>query len=464
MTLYGRCEKSRHVTILTFRRPKHKSRFSLGTFGLRFGWPLKDCIIHYNTMNRLLIIRRSSGQHAHKTTRISCLSTLAVDAAESPIYVSATRQHVGKTSVSLALVSGLQKRFPQVGFIKPVGQTSLPVKEEDDDEEFHVDKDVVLVKEFFQLKSYRNMSPVLIPKGYTRQYLDGTIPETHQQDKIQNAFRQVSLDNDVVLCEGTGHCAVGSIVGASNAEVASWLGAHMVLVANGGLGSAFDELALNRNLCQHFGVPIAGVIINKVHPNKYEQTRQYLEKALQDRWDIPLLGCIPDKPYLGCPALADLEKLFGCQLITGSQHRLRHYEIKNLNLVTPSLCHFLENLRRDQKRTLYVCHSSRTDVVLAFLSEYTRQEDPEFALIICEGQYLDPKVQDMIDPHHAPPILTVSQTTHEVMEAIHQFTPKLNVADQNRVARTVNHYEQYIDFEQLLERTGNDSFPSIAAT
>jgi BioD-like phosphotransacetylase family protein len=41
--------------------------------------------------------------------------------------VAATKQHVGKTSTSLALLSGLQKRFDKVGFIKPVGQQHVPV-------------------------------------------------------------------------------------------------------------------------------------------------------------------------------------------------------------------------------------------------------------------------------------------------------------------------------------------------
>ena len=36
-----------------------------------------------------------------------------------PIYVAATKQHVGKTTTSLALMSGLSKRFDKVGFIKP---------------------------------------------------------------------------------------------------------------------------------------------------------------------------------------------------------------------------------------------------------------------------------------------------------------------------------------------------------
>lgn len=35
-----------------------------------------------------------------------------------PVYIAATRQHVGKTSTSLALLSGLQKRFNRVGFMK----------------------------------------------------------------------------------------------------------------------------------------------------------------------------------------------------------------------------------------------------------------------------------------------------------------------------------------------------------
>lgn len=66
--------------------------------------------------------------------------------------------------------------------------------------------------------------------------------------------------------------------------------------ANGGLGKAFDELESNRVLCEQNNVRIAGVIINKVIPEKYEQTKHYMEKAMMQAWGIPLLGCIPDRP------------------------------------------------------------------------------------------------------------------------------------------------------------------------
>ena len=85
---------------------------------------------------------------------------------QRPIYVAATKQHAGKTTTSLALISGLTKRFGKVGFMKPVGQQHVPVRCSNGDE-VRVDKDVSLIKEYFNLShlDYRHMSPVIIPRG-----------------------------------------------------------------------------------------------------------------------------------------------------------------------------------------------------------------------------------------------------------------------------------------------------------
>ena len=216
-------------------------------------------------------------------------------------------------------------------------------------------------------------------------------------------------------------------------------------------------------LCQHHNVHIAGVIINKVIPEKYDQTRDYMERALQQHWGIPLLGCIPDRPYLGCPALADLERLFKTKMISGGDKCFQHYTVTDINLVTTSLTQFLSNLREKPSRTLYICHVTRDDIILGFLGEYQRRKDNgeifEAALVICgrESKYsLANELRDMIDYHDQnAPILLSPYTTHTTMEKIHSFTPKLNIADSGRVDAAVNHYEQYIDFDALLTQTGN---------
>eukprot|EP00568_Trieres_chinensis_P018137 CAMPEP_0183330372 /NCGR_PEP_ID=MMETSP0160_2-20130417/85269_1 /TAXON_ID=2839 ORGANISM="Odontella Sinensis, Strain Grunow 1884" /NCGR_SAMPLE_ID=MMETSP0160_2 /ASSEMBLY_ACC=CAM_ASM_000250 /LENGTH=455 /DNA_ID=CAMNT_0025498577 /DNA_START=22 /DNA_END=1389 /DNA_ORIENTATION=+ len=389
---------------------------------------------------------------------------------QRPIFVAATKQHVGKTSVSLALVSGLQKRFDKVGFIKPVGQQHVDVKSDNLGAVIKVDKDVCLVRERFHLDhiDYQHMSPVIIPRGYTKKFVDGEITYEKQLQDIEESIRHVSSVSDVVLCEGTGHCAVGSIVGVNNAKVASMIDADMVLVANGGLGSAFDELELNRVLCQMYNVRIAGVIINKVLPDKYEQTKNYMTKALKQTWGVPLLGCIPDRPFLGCPALFDLERLFRSELVCGQKHRFRHYNVNDMNLVTTSLTRFLENLREKPSRTLYVCHVTRDDLILGFMAEYQRTRGPdekpfEAALLICgrRGKYqISDEVKDMINGLEGAPIMVVDFSTHQAMQRIHDFTPKLNIDDRSRVSKAVEHYEPYIDFDELLRRTtsGDSSF------
>mmetsp|Transcript_1933 Transcript_1933/g.3525 ORF Transcript_1933/g.3525 Transcript_1933/m.3525 type:complete len:468 (-) Transcript_1933:1543-2946(-) len=387
-----------------------------------------------------------------------------------PLYVSASRQHVGKTTTSMALLSGLQKRFNRVGFMKPVGQVCLEV-EDDVQGTMLVDKDAVLVKEHFGLDhlKYRNISPVLIPRGYTRDYLDGKIDYHDQQELVRKAYKETLQSSDIVLCEGTGHCAVGSIVHASNAQVASWLGAKMVLIANGGLGNTFDALELNKALLDREGVDICGVIVNKIQPDKLDQTREYITKALDIHWGqdaVPLVGCIPDRPFLGCPALADFERLFQTQLLTGRQHVLRHYRVSDLNLVATSLQVFLREMRTNPTRTLYVCHASRNDILLGFLMESPvlmerGGEGNQSALIVTgtddhplSEQVMD-IVRDMKDSETAPPVMLVPQSTSRVMEQIVEYTPKLNYQDSHRADIAVEHYEQYIDFDLLLERSGH---------
>lgn len=388
---------------------------------------------------------------------------------QRPIFVAATRQHVGKTTCSLALMSGLQKRYNKIGFLKPVGQQHVGVIT-NSNQTIRVDKDVVLVREYFHLDhiDYEHMSPVIVPNGYTKKFVDGEISLHSQIHEVEVSMEHVANASDVVLCEGTGHCAVGSIVGLNNAKVASLIGADMVLVANGGLGSAFDELELNRILAQHYNVRIAGVILNKVIPDKVEQTAKYMKKAMLQAWGVPLLACIPDQPFLGCPALADLEQLFKTKLVAGAKFRYRHYSVSDINIVSTSLSRFLENLRLKPRRTLYICHVTRDDLIVGFLGEVQRfqemMDEPfEAGLLVCgrKGKYqLSAEINDMLQTLDVAPVMVVDYSTVDAMELIHKFTPKLNIHDTGRVKAAIEHYEPFIDFDELIRRTtaGNSSF------
>ena len=281
-----------------------------------------------------------------------------------PIFVAATRQHVGKTTVSLALMSGLQKRFNKVGFIKPVGQQHIPVMNSQG-KEIRVDKDVQVMKEFFSLDhiEYADMSPVIIPKGYTSKYIDSEINSDAQVEAIRRSFAAQSAVSDAVLVEGTGHVGVGSIVELSNAKAAALVGADVVLVTNGGLGKAFDELEMNRQMFASEGVKVRGVVLNKVMPDKVEQVRQKMGKVMMERWGIPLLGVVPDLPYLGSSSLRDIEQALDGNLLAGEKCRGLHYGLNDIFLVTTGLRRFLRRAFQQReklwRRPLFVTHSVR---------------------------------------------------------------------------------------------------------
>lgn len=174
------------------------------------------------------------------------------------VFVAATKQHVGKTTTCLAIMSGLLERYKHVGFIKPVGQRHVPytiqtadgnsqsksagnkqasvsggnttgkstagahelgslsaeekdaLRRADSLKTVRVDKDVALFKDYFKLNhiDVRDMSPVVIPKNYTKRFLDGEIDEKGQLLSIKSAFENISKESEFVLAEGTGHAAV----------------------------------------------------------------------------------------------------------------------------------------------------------------------------------------------------------------------------------------------------------------
>lgn len=123
---------------------------------------------------------------------------------------------------------------------------------------------------------------------------------------------------------------------------------------------------------------------------------------------------------------------------------------------------FLENLRLKPSRSLYICHVTRDDLILGFMGEYQRRKaqgvDFEAALLICgrkQKYQLSKEIEDMMRGAEGAPMMIVGLSTHDAMTKMTQYTPKLNIEDTNRVSVAVKHYEQYIDFDTLLERTSS---------
>jgi len=54
---------------------------------------------------------------------------------------------------------------------------------------------------------------------------------------------------------------------------------------------------------------------------------------------------------------------------------------------------------------------------------------------------------------NATTAVLVEYSTHQAMQKIHAYTPKFNIDDEHRVTTAVEHYEPFINFDELLTRT-----------
>ncbi len=168
------------------------------------------------------------------------------------VYLAATGQNRGKTTVSLGVLDGFGRRGLSTGFMKPVGQRTVLV------DGVPADEDAVLMRSVFGLSDpISRMSPVHIPRGFTQSYIEGNVVEDLGA-RIRTAHAAFTAERDILLIEGTGHAGVGAVIGLSNAVVASMLGAPAVIVSEGGVGRPIDEIVLNAALFKQHGVHVAG--------------------------------------------------------------------------------------------------------------------------------------------------------------------------------------------------------------
>ena len=152
------------------------------------------------------------------------------------IFLAATGQNRGKTTASLGLFAAFAGRDLNTAFMKPVGQRWIVL------DGAPADEDAALMRAVFDLPDPTHLlSPVQIPRGFTRRVIEGEVVEDLSA-RIVAARDEMAHGRDLILLEGTGHAGVGAVIGLSNADVAALLGAPVIIVSEGGIGRPIDEI------------------------------------------------------------------------------------------------------------------------------------------------------------------------------------------------------------------------------
>jgi BioD-like phosphotransacetylase family protein len=373
------------------------------------------------------------------------------------VYLAATGQNRGKTTAALGLFDGFVRQGLNAGFMKPVGQRTVI------DDGQPADEDAVLMRVTFGLpQDYSVLSPVHIPRGFTKAYIAGEVVEDLGA-KIRQAHARFA-DHDVLLIEGTGHAGVGAVIGLSNAVVADTLGAPAIIVSEGGVGRPIDEIVLNAALVSRHGVPVAGALVNKVDVVAQPGIQQVLERGLAP-YDIPLLGILPVRPLLSNPTLEMILEGVRGETIHSGPDLDRVISGVAIGAMEPG--HMLERVGPE---TLVIVPGDREDVILtlttAHLMGTPRSANTEeltaptlalddghagaaIGLVLTGGYRPRRAVVDAI--RRADLFATlVREDTYTVASEVHDLLVKTHAADVEKIALIKELVAGNIDIDRIL--------------
>ena len=353
------------------------------------------------------------------------------------IYIAATRQHDGKTTISLGLMAALQGAYPRIGYIKPVGQRFVQIEEQ------KIDEDTVLMNQVYQLNCpLVDMSPIAVEPDFTRKYLQSSNNEALVK-KITKAFDRVAWEKDFVVCEGSGHAGVGSVFDLSNAQVAKILGAKVVIISQGGIGKPIDEIYLNQAVFDREGVEIIGVILNKVLPDKLEFITEFARRGLK-RKGLELLGVVPYRGILARPTMELIrEELKADFLNEGAQLQ---------NLVDSVMVGAMgvENAIRHFKRgVLVITPSDRVDILMAAATSVA-SPNQELAGVVLTGDFKHQTAVTKIIEKLPFPILRAEADVYEVASAVHNLIVKTRAADTEKISVIRDIIATHVDVDKIL--------------
>ena len=355
------------------------------------------------------------------------------------VFIAATRQNDGKTTTSLGLIAALQKHFPRIGYIKPVGQRFVQIEEQ------KIDEDSVLMDSVYHLDCpLVDMSPIAVEPAFTRKYLTHANNEALVK-KIQTSFDRVAWEKDFVLCEGSGHAGVGSVFDLSNAQVAKILGAKVIIVTQGGIDKPIDEVCLNQALFEKEGVEIIGVIINKVHEEKIPEITRFVRSGLK-RKGLDLLGVLPHEQLLSNPTVDLIREELRAELL--NQPTTLDTLVEDVVVGAMGAQNAMQFFKRG---TLLITPGDREDILLAVGATTALHRDEKMAGIVLTGG-LRPG-ENVLKALQSLPIavLLAKADSYQVASKVHNLTVKTRPTDARKIALIRDIVAKHINVKKIID-------------
>jgi BioD-like phosphotransacetylase family protein len=379
------------------------------------------------------------------------------------VFIAGERQHAGKTVTSLGIISALCKHIDpaDIGYFKPVGQEMVRLPNGE-----RIDKDVRIVKGFTKLDmpDMGMLSPVRVVDGVTREYIlsDNPKERTAAFEKSVHTTMEHFAGKKIVIAEGTGHPGVGSVIGMSNARVAKLLNAKILYLVGGGIGRTLDELEVDLSYFKHKHNRMAGVLFNKVLPEKVDSMREVINEDSLSRlfpeWSpkLKVFGYMPTVKYLNNPSMQLIQKSFKeHRTIKGPCGSAWHRACRKIKIVSQGSNVFApeDHLRPRDIAVISAGSHTRLKRIIDFNTTLPADEKIGGIILTCATAKIpDADAVDWLGKSGIP-CIAVKQDTADADKVLYKCfsDTKLQLYDKTKHQQIVKLFAEHFDAERFIK-------------
>ena len=294
------------------------------------------------------------------------------------LFIAGSGKDAGKTTLCLGLARALGPLIEGgVSFFKPLGQKITII------DGVSVGQDSWFISRALGLPIAQGEStPVLASRGAAERFVRTGEPRG-LPDAVRRSYREHRRSSGLVLVEGTGHPGVGSVFELGNARVASLLEIPVILVLDGGVGSTIDSFCLCQAVFKAQGVPLLGVVINRVQPEKMDSVAPVLRLWFASK-GVPIFGILPFEERIARPSVATLAREIGALSLNGSGEAK---DTGGAGFITAfdSSEEVLKRVGQDAGKAMLVSNT-RPDVIDAVIVSRISGGACPSAVIVCGGE------------------------------------------------------------------------------
>lgn len=353
------------------------------------------------------------------------------DRASKNVLIGSIESYSGKSATVLGLALQLRSQGLDVAYAKPIG--TCPSEIDD-----NIDEDVRFISQTLELSPDR-VRPTLFSLD------EATITQQLSNEKLiaSSEVERVleSQGEDILLIEGPGDLAEGTLFGLSLPDLAQMSQASVILVARYHSALVVDKLLAAK---QKLGDKLLGVVINDVPTELMEKALNSVRACLE-RHNIPVFGILPRTAIMRSVSVEALVHHLKADILN-SPERIDQIMVEEISIGAMNANSALRYFNRAHNMVV-VTGGDRFDIQMAALESSTQ-------CLVLTGR-LAPRT-DILDRANdlEVPILSVDLDTLTTVEFIEQAFDQVRLHEPIKVECIGHLMAQHVDTDRLLASLG----------